>query len=137
MVMCAIVVRSGKNTVGDFVMVTAMMIQLYQPLKISWAGLSRYHACVMHIEKMFDVLGRAIPSIMIARRQPLIVTSGNGAFDDVRFSYDPSVKSLPNASVFRGARRQYGGELSGRPRRRQSTPRSFCSASMMSSVAGS
>src|ERR1700720_1396457 len=32
MVMCAIGVRSGRNTVGDFVMVNAMMIQLYQPL---------------------------------------------------------------------------------------------------------
>src|ERR1700761_5485721 len=32
MVMCALGVRSGKNTVGDFVMVNAMMIQLYQPL---------------------------------------------------------------------------------------------------------
>src|SRR5436305_5367672 len=29
MLMCAIGVRSGKNTVGDFVMVHAMMIQLY------------------------------------------------------------------------------------------------------------
>jgi ABC-type multidrug transport system fused ATPase/permease subunit len=32
MLMCAIGVRSGHNTVGDFVMVNAMMIQLYQPL---------------------------------------------------------------------------------------------------------
>ena len=31
MLMCAIGVRSGRNTVGDFVMVNAMMIQLYQP----------------------------------------------------------------------------------------------------------
>src|SRR6267154_2468024 len=32
MLMCAIGVRNGPNTVGDFVMVNAMMIQLYQPL---------------------------------------------------------------------------------------------------------
>src|SRR5262249_19252556 len=32
MVMCALGVQSGKNTVGDFVMINAMMIQLYQPL---------------------------------------------------------------------------------------------------------
>src|SRR5450756_2883727 len=32
MLMCAIGVRNGNNTVGDFVMVNAMMIQLYQPL---------------------------------------------------------------------------------------------------------
>src|SRR6185503_17289826 len=32
MVMCAYGVRHGTNTVGDFVMINAMMIQLYQPL---------------------------------------------------------------------------------------------------------
>ncbi|HMJ41223.1 MAG TPA: ABC transporter transmembrane domain-containing protein, partial [Pseudolabrys sp.] len=32
MLMCAVGVRNGTNTVGDFVMVNAMMIQLYQPL---------------------------------------------------------------------------------------------------------
>jgi ABC-type multidrug transport system fused ATPase/permease subunit len=32
MLMCAIGVRSGRNTVGDFVLINAMMIQLYQPL---------------------------------------------------------------------------------------------------------
>ena len=32
MVMCAWGIRSGTNTVGDFVMINAIMIQLYQPL---------------------------------------------------------------------------------------------------------
>src|SRR3979409_1456144 len=32
MLMCAVGVRNGTNTVGDFVMVTAMLIQLYNPL---------------------------------------------------------------------------------------------------------
>src|SRR4029078_13185663 len=32
MAMCAYGVRAGTNTVGDFVMINAMMIQLYQPL---------------------------------------------------------------------------------------------------------
>ena len=32
MVMCAYGIRHGTNTVGDFVMINAMMIQLYQPL---------------------------------------------------------------------------------------------------------
>src|ERR1700737_5592048 len=32
MLMCAIEVRNGTKTVGDFVLVNAMMIQLYQPL---------------------------------------------------------------------------------------------------------
>ena len=32
MVMCAYGIKAGTNTVGDFVMINAMMIQLYQPL---------------------------------------------------------------------------------------------------------
>src|SRR3954447_2639029 len=32
MVMCVLGIRSGTHTVGDFVMINAMMIQLYQPL---------------------------------------------------------------------------------------------------------
>src|SRR4029078_2617648 len=32
MVLCAFRIRSGTNPVGDFVMINAMMIQLYQPL---------------------------------------------------------------------------------------------------------
>src|SRR5215475_6601854 len=32
MLMCAYGVRNGRNTVGDFVMINSMMIQLYQPL---------------------------------------------------------------------------------------------------------
>jgi len=29
--MCAYGIKDGTNTVGDFVMINAMMIQLYQP----------------------------------------------------------------------------------------------------------
>ena len=32
MVMCAFEIRAGSKTVGDFVLINAMMIQLYQPL---------------------------------------------------------------------------------------------------------
>src|SRR6202165_1103425 len=32
MVMCAYGISAGTNTIGDFVMINAMMIQLYQPL---------------------------------------------------------------------------------------------------------
>ena len=44
MLMCAIGVRNGTNTVGDFVLVNSMMIQLYQPLEFHGHGLSRDQA---------------------------------------------------------------------------------------------
>src|SRR5438132_5338364 len=38
MVMCAYGIKEGTNTVGDFVMINAMMIQLYQPLNFMEIG---------------------------------------------------------------------------------------------------
>src|SRR5215467_14219244 len=58
MLMCAIGVRSGHNTVGDFVMVNAMMIQLYQPLNFMGMVYREIKQAVIDIEKMFSVLSR-------------------------------------------------------------------------------
>ena len=58
MLMCAIGVRNGNNTVGDFVMVNAMMIQLYQPLNFMGMVYREIKQAVIDIEKMFEVLSR-------------------------------------------------------------------------------
>jgi ATP-binding cassette, subfamily B, heavy metal transporter len=92
MLMCAIGVRSGKNTVGDFVMINAMMIQLlgmvYREIK----------QAVIDIEKMFGVLSRHPEIKDIPGARPLTVTSGHVRFDDVRFSYDPDRPILKGLS---------------------------------------
>src|SRR3984893_5242499 len=98
MLMCAIGVRSGRNTVGDFVMVNAMMIQLYQPLNFMGMVYREIKQAIIDIEKMFSVLSRN-PEIKDAPgAMPLIVTSGNVRFDDVRFSYDPERAILKGLS---------------------------------------
>src|SRR5580698_7439010 len=98
MLMCAIGVRSGKNTVGDFVMVNAMMIQLYQPLNFMGMVYREIKQAVIDIEKMFGVLAWR-PEVKDAPgAMPLIVTSGNVRFDDVRFSYDPDRPILKGLS---------------------------------------
>src|SRR6201993_4050924 len=56
MIMCAIGVRSGHNTVGDFVMINAMMIQLYQPLNFMGMVYREIKQAIIDIEKMFGVL---------------------------------------------------------------------------------
>src|SRR5437667_1055756 len=89
MMMCALGVRSGHNTVGDFVMINAMMIQLYQPLNFMGMVYREIKQAIIDIEKMFNVLARN-PEIRDATgARPLVVTSGNLRFEDVRFSYDP------------------------------------------------
>jgi ATP-binding cassette, subfamily B, heavy metal transporter len=97
MLMCAVGVRSGKNTVGDFVMINAMMIQLYQPLNFMGMVYREIKQAIIDIEKMFGVLGRHPEVKDIPGAKPLIVTSGSVRFEDVRFSYDldrPILKGL-------------------------------------------
>jgi len=97
MLMCAIGVRNGTNTVGDFVMVNAMMIQLYQPLNFMGMVYREIKQAVVDIEKMFAVLSKNPEVKDLPGAKPLIVTSGTVRFDDVRFSYDserPILKGL-------------------------------------------
>jgi ABC-type transport system involved in Fe-S cluster assembly fused permease/ATPase subunit len=89
MLMCAIGVRRGTNTVGDFVMVNAMMIQLYQPLNFMGMVYREIKQAVIDIEKMLGVLSRNPEVKDVPGAKPLIVTSGSVRFEDVRFSYDP------------------------------------------------
>src|ERR1700688_1273020 len=98
MLMCAIGVRSGNNTVGDFVMVNAMMIQLYQPLNFMGMVYREIKQAVIDIEKMFNVLARDPEIKDSPGATPLVVTSGNLRFDDVRFSYDPERPILKGLS---------------------------------------
>src|SRR5471032_2293621 len=98
MLMCAIGVRGGKNTVGDFVMVNAMMIQLYQPLNFMGMVYREIKQAVIDIEKMFGVLSRNPEVKDIPGARPLTVTSGHVRFEDVRFSYDPDRPILKGVS---------------------------------------
>src|SRR6202795_2122599 len=98
MLMCAYGVRSGNNTVGDFVMVNAMMIQRYQPLNFMGIVYREIKQAIIDIEKMFNVLARDPEIKDSPGATPLVVTSGNLRFDDVRFSYDPERPILKGLS---------------------------------------
>jgi ATP-binding cassette, subfamily B, heavy metal transporter len=97
MMMCALGVRSGRNTVGDFVMVNAMMIQLYQPLNFMGMVYREIKQAIIDIEKMFEVLDRNPEVKDVPGAMPLVVSSGSVRFEDVRFAYDverPILKGL-------------------------------------------
>src|SRR3981081_3616842 len=98
MLMCAIGVRNGTHTVGDFVMVNAMMIQLYQPLNFMGMVYREIKQEISDIAKMFGVLSRNPEIKDVPGAKPLIVTSGNVRFDDVQFSYDPERPILKGLS---------------------------------------
>jgi ATP-binding cassette, subfamily B, heavy metal transporter len=89
MVMCVFGIRQGTHTIGDFVMINAMMIQLYQPLNFMGMVYREIKQAVIDIEAMFTLLGRD-PEIKDAPgAKPLVVTTGAIRFEDVRFSYEP------------------------------------------------
>ncbi|HEX5211322.1 MAG TPA: ABC transporter ATP-binding protein/permease [Pseudolabrys sp.] len=98
MVMCAYEVRAGTKTVGDFVLVNAMMIQLYQPLNFMGMVYREIKQAVTDIELMFSILARE-PEIKDAPgAPPLRVTSGTIRFEDVRFAYEPGRRILKGIS---------------------------------------
>ncbi len=98
MMMCAFGVRSGRNTVGDFVLINAMMIQLYQPLNFMGMVYREIKQAIIDIEKMFNVLERAPEITDIPGARPLVITTGNVRFEDVRFSYEPEREILKGLS---------------------------------------
>jgi len=98
MMMCAFGVRSGRNTVGDFVLINAMMIQLYQPLNFMGMVYREIKQAIIDIEKMFNVLERAPEITDIPGARPLVITAGNVRFEDVRFAYEPEREILKGLS---------------------------------------
>jgi ATP-binding cassette subfamily B protein len=97
MLMCAFGVRSGRNTVGDFVLINAMMIQLYQPLNLMGMLYREIKQAVIDIEKMFEVLAREAEVEDAPGAKPLAVSAGRLRFEDVRFAYEaerPILKGL-------------------------------------------
>ncbi len=98
MLLCAFSIRNGTHTVGDFVMINAMMIQLFVPLNFMGFVYREIRQAVIDIEKMFDVLARP-PEIRDAPgAMPLAVTSGHVRFEDVLFAYDPERPILKGLS---------------------------------------
>src|SRR5271157_2017029 len=58
MVLCVYGIEAGTNTVGDFVMINAMMIQLYQPLNFMGMVYREIKQAIIDIETMFAMLSR-------------------------------------------------------------------------------
>jgi len=98
MVMCAYEIQAGTKTVGDFVLINAMMIQLYQPLNFMGMVYREIKQAVTDIEIMFSILARE-PEIKDApAAAPLKVTSGTIRFENVGFSYEPERRILKGIS---------------------------------------
>jgi ATP-binding cassette subfamily B protein len=98
MVMCAYGIQEGRNTVGDFVMINAMMIQLYQPLNFMGMVYREIKQAVIDIETMFGILDRKPEIEDKAGALPLAVTQGAIQFENVSFAYEPARPILKGLS---------------------------------------
>jgi ATP-binding cassette, subfamily B, heavy metal transporter len=90
MVLCAYGVRQGVNTVGDFVMINAMMIQLYQPLNFMGMVYREIKQATIDIETMFNLLQKPAEIVDRPGAKPLAVRAGGIRFEDVGFAYEPA-----------------------------------------------
>ncbi len=96
--MCAYEIEAGTKTVGDFVLVNAMMIQLYQPLNFMGMVYREIKQALIDIETMFTILSRE-PEIRDAPgAAPLKVGSGAIRFENVGFAYEPERRILKGVS---------------------------------------
>ncbi len=88
MVMCALGIRQGTNTIGDLVLINTMMIQFYQPLNFMGMVYREIKQAVIDIENMFAILSRD-PEIKDAPgAKPLEIKRGAIRFENVCFAYE-------------------------------------------------
>ena len=88
MLMCVYDIRAGRASVGDFVLINAMMIQLYQPLNFMGTFYREVRQAVVDIERMFSILGQNPEIADRPGAPPLMVSEGHVTFENVEFYYD-------------------------------------------------
>ena len=98
MVLAARGVIDGSHTVGDFVMINALMIQLYMPLNFMGFVYRELRQGLVDIEPMFALLEQHPEIEDVAGAAPLRVPKGEIKFDNVSFAYDPERPILKNLS---------------------------------------
>ncbi|RPE71564.1 ATP-binding cassette subfamily B protein [Pacificibacter maritimus] len=89
MVMAVLGVQNGVMTVGDFVMVNALMIQITMPLNFLGSMYRNIRQAMVDMEEMFTLLEQPADVVDAPDAKPLQVNGGALQFNDVDFAYDP------------------------------------------------
>ena len=98
MVMSARDVIAGRDTVGQFIMVNALMLQLFIPLNFMGTVYREIRQALTDIERMMDVLAEHPEIADKPGAQPLRVDGGTVRFENVVFRYDPERTILDGLS---------------------------------------
>ena len=98
LVMAASSVARGEATVGHFVMVNLLMLQLFIPLNFMGMVYREIKQGITDIERMMDVLELNPEVADRPGAQALAVSGGTIRFEDVSFHYDPARPILEKLS---------------------------------------
>jgi ABC-type transport system involved in Fe-S cluster assembly fused permease/ATPase subunit len=89
MLLAARDVTQGVLTVGDFVMINAILLQLYMPLNFMGMVYREIKQGLIDMETMFALLDEKAQIVDRPGAKPLDVKKGAIKFDRVSFAYDP------------------------------------------------
>ena len=98
MVLSAIAVQNGTQTIGDFVFINALLMQLSVPLNFIGFIYREIRQGLTDIEQMFDLLDVKAEVQDKPGARPLQVREGTVRFNDVSFAYDPARPILRGVS---------------------------------------
>lgn len=98
MVISGLSVLNGHQTVGDFVFINAMLLQLSVPLNFIGFVYREIRQGLTDIEEMFDLLEVRPEVVDAPGAAELVIGNGAIAFKDVHFSYDPARPILKGIS---------------------------------------
>jgi ATP-binding cassette, subfamily B, heavy metal transporter len=98
MAMSGAAVLRGEQTIGDFVLINALLMQLSIPLNFIGFVYREIKQGLVDIEAMFGLLDVAPEIVDRPGAEALVVRGGTVRFDDVLFAYDPERPILKGIS---------------------------------------
>ncbi|MEI7599491.1 MAG: ABC transporter ATP-binding protein/permease [Aestuariivirga sp.] len=99
MIMSVLAVKAGHATVGDFVMINALMIQLYMPLNFIGSSYREIKQGLIDVEQMFTLLKVNAEIEDKPGARALKVGPADVVFENVSFAYDAERPILKNLSL--------------------------------------
>ena len=98
MLLAARDIMAGRVSVGSFVLVNAMLVQLYIPLNFMGMLYREIKQALIDIDDMFRIIERHPEIQDRPGAQPLLVREGEVRFEDVHFAYIPARPILKGVS---------------------------------------
>lgn len=99
MVMAAVGVQNGSLSVGDFVVVTAYMIQITMPLNFLGTVYREIRQALVDMAEMFDLLNYPTEVTDKPNAPDIHVSGGHLAFQNIQFGYEPDRQILKGLSL--------------------------------------